>query len=388
MENKIDSDTVRTLLQKICSYDVFKKSPRYTHFLTYLVEQALVGNNLKEQTIGIELFERNYNEDKNDGIVRVYMYNLRKKLKSYYSKIGKNDAIIFTLEKGSYDLKFIANENINESKIELNKFTNTKKKTLLIITGLLLISIIASYYLFFNKTLYCWDAFMKTNTENTCILADQVVLNKDNGTSGNLKIIKEINSSSDFLEYGKKHAIDSLQLADYTFFTKSIPYSLIDLTKWFYSHNQDFNPLPESEFRYEETKRGNIIYIGQYKTMSVSKEIFLKNSKSFKANYNSFNFYKNGETKQYSASFKVGIRDEYAMVSYMPLDNDHKALYFVSNNDIGTMATIHNFTKLEFLKEFYKNLPSTDSYFNALFKVEGIGRTETSCTLVELEIIE
>ena len=42
----------------------------------------------------------------------------------------------------------------------------------------------------------------------------------------------------------------------------------------------------------------------------------------------------------------------------------------------------------DYLKSFYKKLPSEASYFNALFKVEGVERTDATCELVELEIIE
>lgn len=163
---------------------------------------------------------------------------------------------------------------------------------------------------------------------------------------------------------------------------------MYNLSRWFYENNQGFSSLPESEFRYEDSQRGNIIYVGQYKTMGVSKELFLRNSKVFKANYKYFEYTEEGLTKQYKAKFKAGLRSEYAMVSYMPLPNGKKALYFVSNHDIGTMASLNNFIDLEYLEQFYKKMPSSKAYFNALFKVEGVDRSNISCELVALEIVE
>lgn len=60
----------------------------------------------------------------------------------------------------------------------------------------------------------------------------------------------------------------------------------------------------------------------------------------------------------------------------------------MSNYDIGVMATLRNLTNKVWLKEFYKKLPSKKNNFNALFKVSGIHRTDVSCELLELEVIE
>lgn len=391
MKNKLEIDKIRELLKHICSYEPFIKSPKYTHFLNYLVEQALKENDLKEQTIGMELFQRNYNDDKNDGIVRVYMYNLRKKLKTYYSEIGKNDDIRFVLEKGSYNIKFVKNNN-PEKVIQLGKivsyFKTTSNKVIFLTALIILLISYAVYQLQNDNNLYCWKPFFKDKAKNICILADQVILKKKNAPIGNLISHEDINSASDFISFTKKNSIDSLVLVDYTYFTKAVPHAIQKLTHLFTKQNQEFSQISESEFKYEDAKRNNLIYVGQYKTMNVSKEIFLKNSKVFKVFQKHFTHHLNGETKKYKPDFEEGLTAEYAMVSFVTLSTGNTALYFVSNHDMGTIATIDKFTNLNFLKEFYRKLPSKDSYFNALFRVEGIGRTDVSCTLVKLEVIE
>jgi hypothetical protein len=388
MENHINTPTIKQFLNKICTNQSFSKSPRYTHLLTYLVEQSLEGNDLKEHTIGIELFEKKYNSDKNDGIVRVYMYNLRKKLKAYYLDNGKNDSFVFTLEKGSYNLKFIPKTIENNKKEEkIEPIIKTTPKFLYTLTAIAFFAVLA-YFLTPHKKTYCWNPFLKKNATNICVIADQVVMFKKRSNIGELIIRKEVNSSSDYINYSQKNSSDSLLLSDYTFFTKAVPYSINHLSRYFSQQNQFFSLVPESEFRYDEVAKNNIIYIGQYKTMNVSKEIFLKNSKVFKANYNNFVYQLNDKETIYRANFTDGLRSEYVMVSYITLKNNNKAIYFVSNNDIGTMASINKFTDVEFLQEFNKKLPSSQIQFNALFKVEGVNRTDINCKLVQLEIIE
>ena len=107
---------------------------------------------LKEHIIGMELFEQNYNEDKNDGIVRVYMYNLRKKLKTYYTGAGINDEIVFALEKGSYNLKFNLNTNTTEQVIDAKPINRTTKKIAIsLVIAFVIVAMVWFYFAFSNE---------------------------------------------------------------------------------------------------------------------------------------------------------------------------------------------------------------------------------------------
>ncbi len=71
---------------------------------------------------------------------------------------------------------------------------------------------------------------------------------------------------------------------------------------------------------------------------------------------------------------------EYAIVSYVTLQNEEEGLFFCSNHDIGAMATTTKFTDFEWLKKFYKvNNIKPNEEFTALFKVIGLERTGLSC---------
>ena len=52
------------------------------------------------------------------------------------------------------------------------------------------------------------------------------------------------------------------------------------------------------------------------------------------------------------------------------------------------MATLSKFTDENWLKEFQCKLGGKKKHFNALFKVSGLQRTELSCKMVALELIE
>lgn len=393
MEQNFDTHTIKEQLKTITENRLFNKSPRLINLITFLVEESLKGTHLKEDIIGIEVFDADYSSSKNDGLVRVYMHKLRKKLDTYYAEDGKNAPILFVLEKGSYKVKFTKPSDVRIKTPKDNRTSSVKnpyslKKLLLFIIPLILITGIIAHSLNGKDKLYLWDSFMSKNASNFCVLADQVVVQRKCGNIGELHTIAGVNSTEDFVAHIEKNNIDSLQKPGYTFYTKAIPHSIYKLANWFFKHDSEFATLAESEFKYAQSKRNNIIYVGQQKTMSISKEIFLRNSKIFETERDYFIATKDGNKKEYRPKYKNDIQSEYAMVSFMQLNNGNNALYFVSDNDIGTMALVNNFTNVDYLKSFYKKLPSEASYFNALFKVEGVERTDATCELVELEIIE
>jgi TolB-like protein/Tfp pilus assembly protein PilF len=109
---------VRTQLERILASSGFARSSRLTRFLRFSVEQVLCGNgeHLKEQTIGIEVFDRKPDYDPRiDPIVRVEARRLRVKLKAYYTSRGRRDEVWIALPKGSYAALFRSRRGAEES---------------------------------------------------------------------------------------------------------------------------------------------------------------------------------------------------------------------------------------------------------------------------------
>jgi hypothetical protein len=78
-------------------------------FLSYVIEKKLAGDEdeLKEYTIGLEVFARGNDYDpRRDAVVRVQANVLRKRLTSYYEDEGINDRIVIEIPKGHYIPQF------------------------------------------------------------------------------------------------------------------------------------------------------------------------------------------------------------------------------------------------------------------------------------------
>jgi hypothetical protein len=100
-----EKELVRSQLEKIVSDGRFAASKRYPGLLRYIVEQTLADNeeNLKERTLGVEVFHRPPDYDTNlDPVVRLCAAEVRKRLAQYYQSPARGDELRIELHPGSY----------------------------------------------------------------------------------------------------------------------------------------------------------------------------------------------------------------------------------------------------------------------------------------------
>lgn len=118
-EPKIEPEVIKEQLKRIQSSAHFSHSHRYPNFLNYVVHKTLEGrrDELKERTIGVEVFGRLPNYDLNDDpIVRVTAGEVRKRLAQYYYEAKRREEVRIELHPGSYipEFKFLAPQSTEE----------------------------------------------------------------------------------------------------------------------------------------------------------------------------------------------------------------------------------------------------------------------------------
>ncbi len=102
----ITLDEIKSARETLLSSDMFKKSPRMSRLLGYLVEQAILesARDTSEYAIGIGVFDRDpsrYNTG-DDPVVRVQVGRLRTKLNTYYATSARNALVKIVIPLGSY----------------------------------------------------------------------------------------------------------------------------------------------------------------------------------------------------------------------------------------------------------------------------------------------
>ncbi len=106
---ELTAEMIHAQLDLLVRDDVFRSSKRSVAFLKYVVEQTLNGSadQIKERTIGIEVFGRDPSYDTNlDHIVRTAATELRKKLATYYVDEKHRSELRMDLVPGSYVPRF------------------------------------------------------------------------------------------------------------------------------------------------------------------------------------------------------------------------------------------------------------------------------------------
>jgi hypothetical protein len=101
----LEAAAIREQLQRLLAHPLFCNSKRYPVLLAYAVEETLKGNGaeLKERSIGIEVFGRSPSYDANaDPVVRITAGEVRKRLMQYYYDASHDGEVVVELPVGSY----------------------------------------------------------------------------------------------------------------------------------------------------------------------------------------------------------------------------------------------------------------------------------------------
>ncbi len=108
-----ERELVARELEAIVSSYHFKGSRRYPALLKYVVEAALDerSGDLKERTLGVEVFGRDPSYDTNaDPVVRISAAEVRKRIAQFYHENGQQSRVQIELPLGSYAPEFLLHE--------------------------------------------------------------------------------------------------------------------------------------------------------------------------------------------------------------------------------------------------------------------------------------
>jgi hypothetical protein len=112
----MNGEAERAELEEVIHSASFVRAPTLAHLLTYLCEKLFAGeaNEIKEYSIGVEVFHRGASFDQDsDSIVRVEANRLRKRLALYYAGEGASHRLQIVIPLGQYVPEFVAAERLD-----------------------------------------------------------------------------------------------------------------------------------------------------------------------------------------------------------------------------------------------------------------------------------
>jgi hypothetical protein len=126
-------------LENILRHPLFLSSKRYPGFLQYVVEETLNGRGeqLKEHTIGVEVFGRKPNyECSQDNVVRATAAETRRRLTQYYESLNELSEVRLALLVGSYLPRFYRRSSVTEMPSPSRPFWTHTRIALLLVLAL------------------------------------------------------------------------------------------------------------------------------------------------------------------------------------------------------------------------------------------------------------
>ena len=370
-------------LNHILKHKLFSRSPSTSMLLKYLVEASIANKDLKENTISMELYGKDYADEKSAAHMRVNIYHLRKKLEKYYSSDGKNDEIVLGIKKGQYQVEFTERSKDPELIIRTRR-----KKRYFFIAGGIVLAIILTFFSIYHKSTPIWEPFFSNSKPTTLFIGDffGIMGVTVTGRSGWNRDY-DINNLQDYYNYleANPEKKDEIYPATYPYVTGMAANGTMHISRIFHSNDRDFDIRFTSQTSIKDISAVNSIYIGPVKNKNIFLDLFNDNNSKFKIDQTTI-AYKDAAAERdtlINLSIEDGSIYEHVVVSRMKGPNGTEQFMFFSDHDIGVKATTEKFTDIYWVEDvFYKMIGEKVEYFTAVFLVKGKERTS-----LELELL-
>lgn len=388
------------IITKIIASKSFGYSNTYSNLLQYLVNSTLQKNIPKETTIASEILGKTDFDPSQSTLVRVYIYNLRKKLGTYYSIEGKHDKIIVQIPKGSYEVRFV------EKKLVKKKDSNFFSRKFTITLSLLLILSLA-YNAFLYPTNYntrpinkdgLWKDLLGDKKPLMVILGDLFIFQEEDTTKGTQKIIRDpfINSMEEYDQFALEPTPTNLKYEPlgYSLLIYNSALWIKDLSEIFSYNQSDFTIRNMGRFNPKELPDNNFMVVGMMKTFGLFKD-YLKSSKLlYRIQDQSIVYRENPEgteTVYRPYGDPNGHHTDYGLITKVPGPNNNNIYLFGGIWDTAASQSLKYFTSPKLLNELEEGLKDKfgelPNYYQVLLEVKGIDRMELSSKILIMEKI-
>ncbi|WP_346859281.1 hypothetical protein [uncultured Draconibacterium sp.] len=360
--------------------------------MTYLVEASLENKNPKEYTIGVELFGKKYSDtEKQDSNIRVYIHNIRKKLADYYENEGSKDPVVFVVEKGKYRVRFDSPKDHRKPKAKPFLFPFIISVLALVVAVVVLFNVSKKTSNPWKK-LPLWQEFAENEKPTLLVLGDYFVFN---GTlpTGNNGIFRDfgINSETDYEHLLDKNPdlVKTISKSSLTYLSKMAVFCESEIYKVFAQTGGTINVKLSSDLQPDDIKNNNIIYIGNYKNLGLFENLVKEMTFSFgiSSSATQYIFSSDPCAEIFEPQSDRAKQNDYALVIKSKEFSGNHILLFLSTIDIGNISVVNQMTNSEYMKQFYREHLKTlnSEEFKALYKVDGINKTDLSFELIKVE---
>lgn len=397
----ISEKEVAALLDRIEHSASFGSSSTYSRLLRFLVESTSSGTIPKEREVAGHLFGTNHSGS-DSSKVRVYVYNLRKKLGLYFEKEGKEETYILTIPKGSYKVQF----KKKKAPSILPVLPLKTKYWLYVVMALLLLWISSMMYFISSKhdvgrQIFAESVFWKTYFEDDrpiqVVIGDLLIYSELDSLTGEVRNVRnpEINTLADFEKYKNlgKNARRNLSEVTYSYLPEGSTEWISNLTKIFYPQ-KDFNLRIRSNIEVKDLHDYNIVFVGLQKTAGILNNYFDRSAFVYdQAKFYQYQLQKGEELLTYKPTGDPNENHtDYGFIARYPGPDNNTIFMFCGLWDSAASESLRNFaesTKIEQMEDYmHSRLGYVPMYFEMLLEVSGIDRIGLSAKVIHFNEVK
>ena len=380
-----DHQKISQTLEKLLKSKTFSKPGIYKDLLNYLVTCSLKGETPKEQQIAFDVFGKKADHEKELN-VRVYILNLRNKLKEYYQNEGKDDTVILQIPKGKYhvEFKFLSYKSFKRS---LEKYSLA-----LFVSGLALT--IISLFLILNTDKFrqpkqaIWKGFLKPNYPILIVLGDHYFFT-DSIATGRMGSSRDtrINSNEDLDAYLKIYPdlMGKIGKSTTTYINRQAPWGLFNIMKMFGGGVANVEMKYSSQLRWEDTRNKHLIFIGSVKTLQFLKPMVERIGLKYDLELSTFTYKTADSTLFFDNRRENYLNREYSSLIHLCAKDGRKVLFLLSDADVGNIAAMKYLT--DKLNSDFPGKQNEQNY-KAVFEVKGQDLTDFKVDLIRIDPIK
>jgi hypothetical protein len=391
--------THKKLLEKILASGEFSHSKIYQTFLTYLVESARQGRELKETTIAMEVFGKDSRfNPAEDTIVRSHTYSLRKKLESYYFQEGKDDKIRLRIPKGHYKIQFVP-VTLNLAHPRALLLLLSRKYYYILILFLAALAVVQflhnrsdekklAKYRVIDKNDPIWKDYLQSDLPVLIVVGDHFFFSEYSEKYKSLVGIRhpKVNSAEDLQSLYPNLRMEA---ASEPYFPYHSIWSLPPILSILFSVNETPILRKASDVSPQMLDEYNIIFLGSIKTLYKLKHTISKSHFQFEISPHRVIYSPpdSDSVRVFNTSLhSPGPNDDLILALKLPGPVGNSIFIIASYHSLGVpeiatyLISPARRTKLD--RMFMQKYGSIPRYFEILFRVTGIDKTAYSTEIL------
>lgn len=407
----LGTEELLALSHRIIASGILGRSKHYSALLQYLVQSSLSGKSPKEIELAIDVLKRDSDFDvSNDSTVRVYVYQLRKKLDSYYERFEHEASYRIVIPKGQYTIA-LQQKELTSIDIPAHK----KQKGRLGLNNTLLLAVIIllatnlAYMTITNQdkgTVISqiaaehpvWDSVLQDDLPILLVMGDYYIFGELNANGNIARMVREFNVNSS-LDLERMQFTDFERAENYldlnlSYMPEGSAFALARIVPILEESNKTINITMMSDLTTADIRENHIVYIGYISGLEKLNDIaFASSGLRLGRSYDEL---LNNQTEEYYTS-DAGLPEEgqpfkdYGMFSTFPVSTKTQVLLISGMRDAGLMHTAQALSDPEALNDLVAAIDNdTDeavASFEALYEVLGIDRMNFNAKLIHTKLL-